>query len=94
MTTNLFEKFRHLFSYLFHIDISDTDTQISFWSGHILTSLVVFTSMANFFLQSLARILIAFSIGIVGGVGGLLAKDLYEWSKTHTIHKINKRRKK
>jgi len=90
MHTTLFEKFRHLFSHLFNIDISDKDTQISFWSGHFLTAGVVFTSMADFFLQSVARVFIAFSIGIIGGIGGLLAKDVYEWGKAKYEKKFKK----
>lgn len=58
------------------------DNFISYMSGHTLTTLVIYNYMSQLdWLTPIIKITLAFAIGFVGGIGGLVAKDVYRWFK-------------
>ncbi len=62
------------------MNIEDKINQgISFMCGDMLaTVLFMYTSLGSLdWLHPIAKVTLAFIVGIVGGVGGLLGKDLY-----------------
>ena len=87
-----FEHLRKMITEFIHSKLQDPDSRddiISYCSGHILTSTFVLGAMAESLLLSSLKILLALVIGVIGGVGGLLGKDIYEWGKK----KIKKKKK-
>lgn len=75
---------RAIVLYLFDLDLLDPETQnklVSYTSGHLLTSTVVFSSMTQLLALSVLKVIFALVIGVIGGIGGLLSKDLYSWAK-------------
>lgn len=59
------------------------DNIIAFFSGDILTTVLFVYSSFEFIdvFHPAIKVLLALVVGIFGGAGGLLGKDLYEWLK-------------
>jgi hypothetical protein len=59
------------------------DNVIAWFSGNILTTTTAFFTMEHLsWLEPVYKITIALAVGILGGFGGLLGKDVYGWLKS------------